>query len=367
MNLNHKEILLEIYENLNTSNLVNIDKSIFEDIEIIGQNIERQTGVFTVLITLGIHKILHPEQDIRRHQSNMVGGFSGRSIDTKMITPTLKELKLPSMSESGWLTRSLEQPYPYDKDYNGKVGNKKVKVSFLKVVDYIQNNPKKCKDLISYLLNEGVKIRENNKVEISKISNPENITIETIIKSLNEFYTHNYHISGGSKLPVISFYTIYSILIKEVKRFEGCTLGELSSHTTSDKTSKSSGDIEIFFDDQVLESLEVKFEIEIDSHIVNRVLEKIYKFNPKRYYILTTLGIKENDYSDVIEKVHTLKKEHGCQLIINGLLPTLKYYLRLIENLEEFVTLFSYNIVNDKELKITHKQKWNELQNKYFQ
>jgi DNA (cytosine-5)-methyltransferase 1 len=49
----------------------------------------------------------------------MVGGFSGRRIDTQYITPTLKELGLPAMAESGWLTRSLEQPYPYTLDYNG--------------------------------------------------------------------------------------------------------------------------------------------------------------------------------------------------------------------------------------------------------
>ena len=55
-------------------------------------------------------------------------GFSGRSIDTKYITPTLKELGLTSMSESGWLTRSLEQPYPYDFKYQGKIS--KVKDEF---------------------------------------------------------------------------------------------------------------------------------------------------------------------------------------------------------------------------------------------
>ena len=98
------------------------------ELNTVGKNIESQKGVFTVLITLAIYKTLHPAQDIRYHQENMAGGFSGRSNDTKFITPTLKQLKLTSMSESGWLTRSLEQPYPYDLDYNGKVGNPQVKL-----------------------------------------------------------------------------------------------------------------------------------------------------------------------------------------------------------------------------------------------
>ena len=297
----------------------------------------------------------------------MEGGFSGRSIDTKWITPTLKELELPSMSESGWLTRSLEQPYPYNKEYNGKIGSVEVKNSFLEIVNFIQFNPENVESIIRFLLTEGINIRERNKIEIVPIENPEQLTISKIIGLLEEFFYQDYKISGGSKIPVISFYTIYDILIKEIKRFQNCRLGDLGSHTSSDRTSKSSGDIEIFDSENFnLESLEIKFEIEIDKHIVNRVIEKIIKFNPKRYYILTTSGIKEDDYDFVIEKVHNLKITHGCQLIINGLLPTLKYYLRLIQDLDEFLNQFTKNVINDRELKIIHKRIWKEILEKHF-
>ena len=44
---------------------------------------------------------------------NMEGGYSGRSFDTKYITPFLKQKRfLGAMKESGWLTRSLEQNIP---------------------------------------------------------------------------------------------------------------------------------------------------------------------------------------------------------------------------------------------------------------
>ena len=271
------------------------------------------------------------------------------------------------MSESGWLTRSLEQPYPYTKEYNGKIGSIEVKNSFLEIVDFYQKEPDKVVDIITFLLHHGVLIKEKNKVEVVPIENPERVTIERIIRSLQEYFDKDYHISGGSKIPVISFYCIYSILIKEIKRFNKCTLGDLGSHTSSDRTSRSSGDIEIFDENNnLLESLEIKFEIEIDNHIVNRVIEKIHRYNPKRYYVLTTLGIKEDDYDEVIKKVHKLKNEHGCQLIINGLLPTLKYYLRLIHDLEDFLMLFTQSISNDKELKIIHKEMWMEIMRKNF-
>jgi DNA (cytosine-5)-methyltransferase 1 len=44
------------------------------------------------LVTLLTHKIIDPKQDIRNHQASMKKGFSGRSVDTQFITPTLKEL-----------------------------------------------------------------------------------------------------------------------------------------------------------------------------------------------------------------------------------------------------------------------------------
>ena len=362
--MNHQEKLLEIYEISSTVEDISLPHQLLTHINSVGGKIQSQKGVYTVLITLGIHKILHPEQDIRYFQVNMDNGFSGRSLDTKYITPTLRELELTSMSESGWLTRSLEQPYPYTFDYEGKISS--LKTEFLYIVDKIQNEPQYCQSILRLILNFSILIRERNRIEITPISNPDSITIESITSILEGYFNKNYRISGGSKLPVISFYTIYQILIKEMRRFEGCNLGELGSHTSSDRTSKSSGDIEILRDRQVIESLEIKLGIEIDNHLINRVIKKIIKFNPKRYYILSTLGIKEDDYSEVISKVHNLKNEHGCQLIINGLIPTLKYYLRLIENLEEFVSLLTENILSDTELKIIHKEKWKEIHEENF-
>ncbi len=102
--MNHKEKLLEIYENSSiVKDIKSVDAKTQENISIIGEKINSQKGVYTVMITLVTHKILHPEQDIRNHQSSMPNGFSIRTIDTQYITPTLKELGLPSMAESGWL------------------------------------------------------------------------------------------------------------------------------------------------------------------------------------------------------------------------------------------------------------------------
>jgi len=102
MSLNHREKLLEVYrKSFNIADISNISDEMMDFLKVITDNIDRNKGVYTVLITLMVHKLLEPEQDIRLHQSKMKNGFSARTIDTKYITPTLKELGLPSMAESG--------------------------------------------------------------------------------------------------------------------------------------------------------------------------------------------------------------------------------------------------------------------------
>jgi DNA (cytosine-5)-methyltransferase 1 len=102
MSQNHREKLLEIYrKSFNVADINNISEKIMVFLKKITDNIDRNKGVYTVLTTLMVHKLLEPQQDIRYFQSKMENGFSARTIDTKYITPTLKELGLPSMAESG--------------------------------------------------------------------------------------------------------------------------------------------------------------------------------------------------------------------------------------------------------------------------
>lgn len=364
---NHKQQLQEIYKrSFTVNNVKNIDDETSNYIEIIGEKISSQKGVFTVLVTLITHKILVPEQDIRYHQSSMENGFSGRTIDTKYITPTLKELGLPSMAESGWLTRSLEQPYPYTLDYNGKISNKKVKLAFLKILDYIQQQPKKSKNVLRLLLHQAILAKKRLVVPIKPLENPELVTIQKTILALETHFNKNYTIQGGAKLPVLAFYAIYQLLIVEVKRYSNCKLQKLGSHTASDRTSKSSGDIEILKENMYYEAIEIKLDKKIDANMVRIAIEKIHRFNLKRYYILSHSTIKQNELAEIEMLVEQTQKNHGCQIILNGILPTLKYYLRLVDNTEQFLNLYGKLIENDKELKRIHKTTWNKITQEIF-
>jgi DNA (cytosine-5)-methyltransferase 1 len=88
--MNHRDKLIQIYtlsENIHDLQTI-FSPEEQEFISIIADNYLQQKAVYTVTITLLIHKIIDPNQDIRLHQSNMKGGFSGRTIDTQYITLT---------------------------------------------------------------------------------------------------------------------------------------------------------------------------------------------------------------------------------------------------------------------------------------
>jgi len=359
--MNYDEILLKIYNEARgeIKDINILEKEVLKNIETLALKSFNQKGVFTVFVTLCIYKLAHPTQDIRKHQTQIEGGFSGRSMDTKYITPTLKKLGLPSMAESGWLTRSLEQPYTYTLDYQGKISNKSVKKSFLELVHSIEMDEVNPKTILVKLFKLILEIQKSNKISITPLLAPEKLTIEKMILLLEKQFVYDYKTSYGSKLPVLAFYAMYQILIEEVSRYSLCELKALGSHTACDRSAKSAGDIEIFKDKKLFEAIEIKLDKPIDANILRIAKEKIVRFNPQRYYILSNHGTIEIDEVNYI--IDEVKQAHGCQIIVNGVLATLKYYMRLIGNLEEFYTLYSNLIANDTELKQVHKEVWNKL------
>jgi len=361
--MNHSELLQEIYNLALTLTSPDLSKEYQSLIETIANHALNKKGVYTVLISLLTHKIIEPTQDVRLHQSNMQGGFSGRTIDTKYITPTLRKLGLPCMSESGWLTRSLEQPYPYDFSYSGKIGEP-VKNAFLCILDYIENDPNKAKPLLTYLLFCVIQKIKSDIVLITKFDNTDDFTIDSIIEFLEDCFNYNYKESGGSKLPVIAFHCIFQQLIDELKRYEGCTLNKLGSHTASDRTSKTAGDIEIFKNGELIEAIEIKLNKPINADLMRQVQQKIYKHNPKRYCVFSSGQVIEAE--SIANIVNEIKKVHGCQVIVNGVVPTLKYYLRLIVSLQSFINSFLGAVEKDSELKPIHKTVIVTLIEKHF-
>lgn len=335
-----------------------MDSEAKTDLDMILSKAESSKGVLAVVMTSLVYKHFYPKQDIRKHQQSIPEGYSGRTFDTKHITPFLKSKRFPSMAESGWLTRSLEQKVPYDQNYPGAINPDSLKRAFLGLLDKIEKGLSPD-PLIDYMLQGLVIQRDKHQILLAR---PQNLSIEAIMKLLEAHFSSRYSCEGASRLPVLGIYAVYDCLMPELKRFQGKTLLPLENHTSADSQSGRLGDIDIVNENnEPFEAVEVKFDIPIDHNIVEIAKEKILPTHVGRYYILSTVDPKKENISKIEEDIRQIKNSHGCQLVVNGIYPTLKYYLRLLENPADFVKRYAELLESDKTIKFEHKERWNAL------
>jgi len=326
-------------------------------LEILGRS-ESAKAVITVILTSAVYKRLNPDQDIRNHQTSIPNGYSGRTFDSKFITPFLKSVKFPAMAESGWLTRSLEQKVPYDSNYSGAIKPDSLKSAFLQTIDFIQQG-KDIDKLLSFLF-QGLIIQRNaQQIDLAK---PLNLPIATIIDLLSKHFDTKYSSEGASGLPVLALYAAYQCLINETKRFEGKVLLPMESHTSADSRSGRIGDIDIIDEkERAFEAVEVKHGIPITAQLVKDAFEKFKATQVNRYYLLSTANIDTSQADEINKEIERIKNIHGCHVIANGLTNSLKYYLRLLSDTSEFIENYVNLIEIDTALKFEHKTEWNKI------
>lgn len=326
-------------------------------------------GLYTVSVTSLTYKILHPKQDIRYHKKELPNGYSGRSFDTKYITPFLKQKRFRgAMKESGWLTRSLEQPAPFTMDFPGKIANKNAKNAFLKLLDKVERNPDKARKYLIALFNKSYKAKSKEEVSIiNPVEKESSLKIDDIMDLLSKHFNYKNYTEGtrgDSILPVIAVYSIYQSLVNQMARYNGKYLSLRKSHYSSDKSSGETGDIVVRYDnsDDIYEVVEVKSKKLIDVTMVNDAYNKFKSLGKvQRYYILSTEKPDKELDKKLKKRCDEIFNESGTQVICNGLMKTINYYLRLLDNTDEFITNYTNNLENDPELNYEHKISWNRI------
>lgn len=352
-------------ENVNNIKEIGLSDNQMNMVKTIVDKEETFKGVFTVLLTSLVYKCLHPLQDVRRHQANMKNGYSGRSFDTKYVTPFLKRKRfLGAMKESGWLTRSLEQNIPYTLDFPGKIQNKDVKNAFLNILNDIEEEGVDPQKYALAIMSYSIKCKNDKTITLINPIEKENVfTIEEIMQLLHKHFYFNYKSRGAAILPIVALYSVYQCITNELMRFNGKSLDHLASHNSSDRSSGETGDIVVRNnnDASIYEVVEVKFEIPINAIMVEDAYKKIKDKPVQRYYLLSTVESSESEMAVIDEITAQIRDEHGCQVIVNGVLSTLKYYLRLLENTDTFIDRYIENLTNNTEINFEHKIAWNTI------
>ena len=242
------------------------DVCIKDELDIILNNISTSWAPLKATIVSVVAKIEYPNWDTRKHQTQIHGLHSLRTIDT-YVAGYLCENGLYDTATPFALTRSFEKAEPYDKNYTGKISPKESKSAFLNLVEII--NTKKdtqlLNDILIYLLSILKKRKEitrglkNSSVESSK--EPDLRDVSKILDKINKLGR------GSSVVPVIIAHTL--LFVTQPYLWQELSMKPLKEHTAPDNHSKSCGDIEgIDSSSKTKIAIEVKHKIPIDESII---------------------------------------------------------------------------------------------------
>lgn len=335
-------------------------------IAVIVEHAQTHKGVLAALVTSLVKKIETPTQDIRLHKTIFPNGYSGRSYDFNFVTPFIRQkFGRLAMAESGWLTRSIEQPHPFNLDFPGKIQNEAVKRAFLDILDDIEAYNADPQDYLIVLFQGLIQLVERYQQAHISVNLAQGITVARIIQLLESHFNYRYtEGSGASVLPVIALHSAYQVM-SDLPRYQGKTLLPLKSHTTSDVKSTSIGDIEILSNGQYFEAVEVKFNKPISTDMLQIAIDKFIGHPIERFYLLTTASPNMTEASQIDTMIEDIRQRHGCEVIVNGVMPTLKYYLRLLPRPDVFILTYTQTIEaifqTSTDLKYQHIQVWKDL------
>ena len=317
------------------------------------------------LLTLATYKSLFPEQDIRYNKAEHVGGFSARRIDSEATVPFLDRNSLPKNVETHWLSQTLSFAGPWKRDVKLKTQPKAVGPDLIDAVNLIEELTAEDQADASFKIAQIVMvclIQERNKGRVA-CAKPVGLTIGELIELLDGILGGTYK-SGKPRLPQVMIYAIYSALMDSgVGRYSDSTLEPLGRMKAADRKSRTVGDIVIRRDGRASEAVETKSEVPITREIVATAIDKVKFEGVERYFILSTSGVMQNQEADIKKRIDDFRNSNGCEIIVNGVLDTIRYYLRLLPNVDKFMHTFVTMLENDIDLDYEHRIAWNELCN----
>lgn len=232
-----------------------------------------------------IAKLSYPDWDTRKHQVQLGGLYSLRSIDTTIVSKRLYEIGWYKTNTPFALTRSFELKEPYNMEYSGSIKPIKTKTAFLTIVNKINKDfdRKLCLDMVKYILNYLRKKNEATNVLRNTSMVVNNVTFKTIKNILSDIFKIGI---GVSVTPSIVTHTVCSVIKDHI--WKDIDLKPLKEHTANDK--HSIGDIEAYNLDTIpFMAIEIKHNLDITESIISTFEGKTT--NVKLKYILTTKNI----------------------------------------------------------------------------
>lgn len=310
-------------------------------------------------LTLLGYKYLCPAQDIRAHKEEYNNGFSARTYDTKVTIPFLIERSLPRSVETHWLTQTISFAPVLERSVQLKTQPKICGPLFVEVVNDANDasNMEVVYFMMVAIMMELIMIRNKDKVVMTK---PKSLPIDSVKNIMHEHFFHKYK-SNAPRLPQLAIYALYQCLVGKMARFEGQSLEPLQRMKSADRKAGTVGDIVVSRDGVPVEAVEIKHGKPISIIDVSEAIEKVRAEMVDRYYLLSTSGVNLEDADIIIEKKASFLKQNGCEIIVNGVVDTIGYYLRLLPSTTEFVASYVTLVESDPDTGYEHRNSWNDI------
>jgi DNA (cytosine-5)-methyltransferase 1 len=165
---------------------------------------------------------------------------------------------------------------------------------------------------------------------------------------------------NAPRLPQLALYSVYECLVTSASRYAGTTLDPLNRMKSADRKKGTVGDVVVSRGGVPFEGVEIKHR-EITYNDIVECTEKLKAEGVLRYYVLATDDVAAGDADRISELQSSFKASNGCEIIVNGVFDSLRYYLRLIPDVNDFIFKYVARIEGDPDTDYEHRVAWNEL------
>lgn len=334
---------------------VTLDRDLFEKVRQLGQTNHAARGV---ALTLFAYKSLDEGQDIRSHMTGHPGGFNARGVDTEATIPFLAAQSLHRSVESHWMTRVFAIAGPMRRDMEIKTVPKVAGPLVAETVEAVNDLAAEAARAAAVVLLVGM-IEERNRGRV-ELARPKLLTIEQIVWLLQEHFWKKYE-KNAPRLPQVAIYAAYECLVPSVDRYRDCELAPLLRMKAADRKAGTVGDVVVLQGDVPFEAVEVKHGEPISTIHMTEAIAKLETAAARRYFILSTAGITDHDRQEIVGLAAQFRKSNGCEIVTNGVIESVRYYLRLLEDPVEFVNRYATLVQEDPDLGYEHRIAWNEI------
>jgi DNA (cytosine-5)-methyltransferase 1 len=180
------------------------------------------------------------------------------------------------------------------------------------------------------------------------------------VKMLIEAHLAGPYKANAPRLPQLVIYAVYSCLVRSMDRYRGADLEPLERLKSADRKRGTIGDVVVARDGVRIEAVEIKHDQPIAYIHVAEAIDKVRAESVTRYYLLSNRGIDPDDAAKIYERAAEFLKQNGCELIINGIVDSLTYYLRLLPSTTEFLFKYAELLESDDDTGYEHRIRWNE-------